>query len=166
VAETVCGSAAYSPTGNLTRNFGELILLPTYSKCTTSLSGLKATSTIVSNECVYNFHQGNPAKEGTSTEGAIKIECPKGNEIKIDTGIFECRLTISEQGPLSAVTYKNVTGANKTVTTRGEIPKISIGSLSPSCELAGLKKTTPIEYKGEGKASGFNGATPINIEVF
>jgi hypothetical protein len=121
-----CGKASY--TGTLISSSTSLTLTPSYSECTAF--GFPAT--VDMNGCTYILG----ISSGSSTQGAIRIECPFSSEITVTAvaaGVTKCTLHIPSQYlqsfPSNSVQYWN-TGTGTTRQINAEID--SFGGMSYS----------------------------------
>jgi hypothetical protein len=164
-----CTSAHYYGTAEVTADSSQAVVQPEYvdgvnsksltSTCKAEAFGISSKPKIKSGQCVYNFHQAKGA-----LTGQVSVECPKGEEIVIESNLLGCIINVPTQLYLNGVTYVNQAGPPKTVDVQVKVPVKVI--YNGACKLGGLKELEPVLYEGEAKAEAQNSAgTQINIEV-
>ncbi|HEY7960942.1 MAG TPA: hypothetical protein VID29_03380 [Solirubrobacteraceae bacterium] len=121
--------------GSLLGEGSQLTVRPTYSGCSGLLSGTKFSLKLVTNGCLYNFHQAKG-----QTLGAMSIECPSGQTMALETNLLGCILKIGSNPNLREVHFeKDGSGSTEEV----KIEPILAGIAYTSEKCAGL-----IEPKG------------------
>ena len=129
----------------LTKAATELTVFPEFGGCLAHI--FEATEPVT-----FTFGCDLGLVASSATEGSLNIKCAAGKAIAIDIGAI-CTITISGQGPLNGLKYKNLGGTGGIeVTTGANLLAKSSGLFCPKGEVVSWTGTTIYTFKS-GKTS-------------
>jgi hypothetical protein len=143
---------------------------PKYSECEV-VSPFKAAATVNTGKCHYRFTSNTVETAGTGLKhGPVKVTCPKGENIKIETPSTGCVITVTNpenpvgsgefgQTPKDGVVYTNVNTGGVTKTKELTVHATAKGiefTSNFTCQLAGIPASgEKAEYEGTSTVKAF-----------
>jgi hypothetical protein len=163
-ATVTCQVNHYFSTGQAGADSEQVKVKPLFLECKTKpLIGNEAASTVTNpGGCVYNFHQEGAVKEGKAP-GGVTLEGCASPGIEVVTNVGGCILFITNQGPLTGLTYTNKeTAGVKHVDVKANVAGIKF-TTNGSC--FGITSGTAT-YEGGALTLAENGSGgAVSIEV-
>jgi hypothetical protein len=147
-----CSTSHYYARSQVSEDSSQIKVVPAYSECTSKFGELKASGSILVNGCEYELE---------AVEASLSIGCRAGSNVKIETGIIGCIITIGTQGPLPEIGLFNRSEVKPAVVEAElQISEISY-TVNSACELGGVKAGKEGKYEAVALFSAFDVKSPF-----